>query len=479
MNNCRGSGSLLVQLGLLVVLLVLAGGILAPYFWNRTTDRQEAERQALQQLQASLHVTNSLGTPVTVQGVTGQVRADEAGRQEVRLSLALRGPRSEGLAEVVGARSTGPWTFTTLEVFLAREDKRIDVLAGRVVEIVEAIAPAARRSGDYPCVSTAAAFGSAPRIGDCTPPVPIAALEAGSVDRFDLDLRTGKFVLRQTDLLLTDGALQVPLTRTYTSQLWTSRDNAFGGNSTHDFDIAPVGRRNPYSFLHIVLPDGDFLYCPRISRGTGYADAVYRHSETASRFYKAVTRWDGTGWVTRLDDGSRLHFPEAYEARTMAQGAPTEMTDARGNTLRLIRGPLGILQEIRTPSGRSIRLEHDGGGRVVRAADDEGRSVDYRYSPAGLLSEVRYPGGRARHYTYAGDLLITVRDEAGQVLIHNEYEGPRVVRQDYSNGASHAMRYTMADSDEYATEATVVLPGGATRSFRTWDAAPEVIKDRR
>jgi hypothetical protein len=54
-----------------------------------------------------------------------------------------------------------------------------------------------------------------------------------------------------------------------------------------------------------------------------------------------------------------------------------------------------------------------------------------------------------------------------------------VVRQDYSNGASYAMRYAMTDNDEYATEATVVLPGGATRSFRTWDSAPEVIKDRR
>jgi len=163
----------------------------------------------------------------------------------------------------------------------------------------------------------------------------------------------------------------------------------------------------------------------------------------------------------------------------MAQGAPTEMIDARGNTLRLIRDRQCNRQEIRTPGGRSIRLDHDAGARVVRAADEEGRSVDYRYSPAGLLSEVRYPGGRARHYAYAGDLLSTVRDEAGRVLIHNEYQDQRVVRQDYSNGASYAMRYTMADNDEYSTGATVVLPGGATRSFRTWDSTPEVIKDRR
>jgi hypothetical protein len=53
------------------------------------------------------------------------------------------------------------------------------------------------------------------------------------------------------------------------------------------------------------------------------------------------------------------------------------------------------------------------------------------------------------------------------------------VRQDYANGTSYEMHYAMTDSAEYATEATVVLPGGATRSFRTWDSLPEIIQHRR
>jgi hypothetical protein len=115
----------------------------------------------------------------------------------------------------IGGRSGGRWKLTALEVFLPKEEKRVDVLVGRLVEldrdalveshtqasgvaeIVETVVPAAR-SGDYPCVSAPAVFGSAPRLGDCTPPIPIATLEAGPVDRFDVDLQTGKFVLRQT-----------------------------------------------------------------------------------------------------------------------------------------------------------------------------------------------------------------------------------------------------------------------------------------
>src|SRR5947209_7639466 len=152
-------------------------------------------------------------------------------------------------------------------------------------EDLRTTAPPARWNGEFSCLSTLATPGSRPRIATCPTADPITALKTGPVDRFDVDLRYGKFILRQTDLLLKDGGLQVPLTRTYTSQFWThrSRVHAFGRNSTHDFDVAPVGSRNPYLDLQLVLPDGDFLFFPRISRGGGYADAVYQHSETSSR----------------------------------------------------------------------------------------------------------------------------------------------------------------------------------------------------
>jgi YD repeat-containing protein len=486
-----------VQFALLVALLVVAGVLVAAYYWNRDTERQQAARQALLQIQSNDDVTRYLGTPVTLQGVTGQVKRDETGWQEVRLSMAIRGPRSEGLAEVVGGRGNERWKFTSLDVFLPKEEKRIDLVAGRVVEldrnafveahtqvaavaeIVQTSVPPARRSAEYPCVWTPATPGSAPRVGTCGPALPITALKAAPVDRFEVDLRFGKLVLRQTDLLLKDGDLRVPLTRTYTSDFWMGGVNAFGRNSTHDFDIAPVGGRNPYSWMMIVLPDGDFLHCARISKGTGYADAVYQHDETSSSFYKAVTRWDGKGWETRLDDGSRMHFPESYNARSIAQGAPTEMTDADGNTLQLVRDLQRSLREIVTPSGRRITLSLDGRGRVERARDDQGDSVEYRYNADGMLATVRHADGQARHYTYDDDLLTAVRDENDRPLVRNWYRSGRVVRQDYGNGESYEMRYRMAANGEYAEEATVVLAGGVTRSIPTGDSVPENVKHSR
>jgi len=99
--------------------------------------------------------------------------------------------------------------------------------------------------------------------------------QTGDVDRVEADLRYGNFVLRQTDLELND-VFDVPLNRSYRSNDWVHSNpvHAFGRNSNHPFDIAPVGTRNPYTYLLIDLEDGDLLYFDRISKGTGYSDAV-------------------------------------------------------------------------------------------------------------------------------------------------------------------------------------------------------------
>ncbi len=483
-----------VLFALLVAVVLATSALTLAHFWRRDTERQQAAQQALEQLRSNDAVTGYLGTPVTIQGISGQVKSDETGWQEVRLSMAVRGPRSEGLAEVVGGRSKGRWTFTALDLYLPKEEKRIDLIVGRVVEldrnafveahtqaaaipeIIQTVVPAARRSGAYPCVWSESARGRGPRIGECRFSVLTAMLRSDALDRFEVDLRSGKFVLRQTDLLLKDGPFTVPLTRTYSSDFWMGGVNAFGKNSTHDFDACPVGSRSPYTYLMIALPDADFLHFRRISKGTGYADAVYQHDETSSAFYKATTRWDGNGWETRLDDGSRIHFPESYHAKSIAQAAATEVTDAEGNTLRLVRDGQRNLREIVTPGGRRITFTHDPQTRVVRALDDDGHSVEYAYNADGMLLSVRHSDGRARHYTYDGELMTAVRDERDRILVRNAYRAGQVVRQEYGNGESYEIRYRMAANERYADQATVVLPGGATRSILTGDSVAESFK---
>jgi hypothetical protein len=91
--------------------------------------------------------------------------------------------------------------------------------------------------------------------------------------------------------------------------------SCIGRNSNHSYDIAPRGSRWPYTFITLVLEDSDFLYFKRISDGTGYADAVFMHTETSTPFYKATIAWNGNGWTLRLADGTEVRFPESYNAK--------------------------------------------------------------------------------------------------------------------------------------------------------------------
>jgi len=95
-------------------------------------------------------------------------------------------------------------------------------------------------------------------------------VHAGVVDQFEVDLRSGAFVLRQSDLYLND-VIEVPLTRSYNSRDWMAKNrvHAFGRNSNHPYDIAPLGSRNPYTYQMIALEDGDFIYFDRISKAQG------------------------------------------------------------------------------------------------------------------------------------------------------------------------------------------------------------------
>jgi len=226
----------------------------------------------------------------------------------------------------------------------------------------------------------------------------------------------------------------------------------------------------------IVLPDGDFLHFRRISRGGGYADAVYQHSETSSRFYGALTSWTGNGWETRLADGSRIRFPESYNAQNMARGAPTQILEPNGNTVLLIRDAQRNLKEIRTSEGHWIKLLYDDQARVVRAEDHEQHWVTYGYNTDGMLVDVKHSDGSARRYSYVGDLLTWVRDETGRVLIHNWYRNSRVVRQDYSNGDTYRIDYHVTGNNHYADDATVVLSTGSIRSFRTDASVAQSLK---
>jgi YD repeat-containing protein len=328
--------------------------------------------------------------------------------------------------------------------------------------------------GKFPCLLASVTNSVAePQLSQCDLPIQ----HSGPTDQFEVDLRYGNFILRQSDLQISD-VFDVPLTRTYNSSgdLHSNPVHSFGRNASHPYDISPVGSRYPYTYQMLVLEDGNFIYFPRVSEGTSYADAVYQHTETATDFYKAVTHWNGNGWTTWRADGSAIVFPEAYNAKNAAQGAAIGMRDAAGNKLQLIRDDERNLQEIRTPHKRSIKFQYDDQSRIIRAEDDRGGWTEYHYDDYGMLTDAISSSGHARHYSYNFDLMTQIEDETHHVLLRNWYDNKALVRQDFGNGQIYSFTYTPSGSGSYAEAVDVTFPSGVTTRVETGSAVPDAVK---
>jgi YD repeat-containing protein len=349
--------------------------------------------------------------------------------------------------------------------------------SARVLELLNRTdAPPPTMDGSHPCVfEDVGQTDPPPQIGKCNLPTTLS----GPVDRFEADLRYGSFVLRQTDLYVKD-IFDVPLTRTYNSGDWVGSNpvHAFGKFANHPFDISPFGSRFPYTEQMLVFEDGDFLYLPRVSEGTSFQDAIYQHTETSTSFYKAVTAWNGNGWTTWRTDGFAMVFPEAYNAKNMAQGAATEMRDADGNRLQLIRDGRRNLLEIRTPHKHWIKFQYDDQARIIRADDDQKRWSQYAYDGLGMLTDVTIYSGQKRHYSYNGDLMTTIQDENQRVLLRNTYNGRFLSAQDFGNGQVYSYSYSPSASGTYAETVEVTLPDGTTTRLGTGDSVSAKVRQQ-
>jgi len=289
------------------------------------------------------------------------------------------------------------------------------------------------------------------------------------VNEFAVDLHSGRFILRQTDLFVPD-VMPLSLTRTYIT--WDYHSRAFGVGANHPYDICPTGTRFPYTYQNLNLEDGYEVYMPRISKGTSYADAVFRHSQTASEFYGAQDAWNGNGWTLTLRDGRKITFPEAYFAKNFAQGAPIEMLDADGHSIQLRRDKVRNLKELLSPGGHTITFKYDSANRIIEADDDAGHIRKYSYDTSGHLeivsdgSRVLYRLEYQRLMNEAGYdpwLLAAILDGDWHVILRNKYLSGRVSEQKLEDGEVYRYEYQLKGRDVLRT--TVILPSGERKVF--------------
>jgi RHS repeat-associated protein len=278
-----------------------------------------------------------------------------------------------------------------------------------------------------------------------------------------VDLGTGLFVLRKTDLYVS-GVLPLALTRTYRPGDTASRP--FGIGTTHPYAIF-LWSAQQYTEADLVLPDGGRIHYVRITPGTGITDdMIFEHTSTPTVFYKSrITRRPGqAGWYLTLRNGTVYHFGE---------NAPLQYIEDRyGNRITLSWTVLGNINitRVAAPGNRWIDFTYDQLNHITRAQDQAGRAVVYAYDVSGRLATVTDLNGGVTSYTYdTTHRMLTLTDARGIRFLTNEYDaGGRVKKQTQADQTTYQFSYTL-DGAGKVTQADVTDPRGAVRrvSFST------------
>lgn len=317
----------------------------------------------------------------------------------------------------------------------------------------------------YPCfIAEPSKLGSSNRtlwaaeVRQCMP----SLHDDAAIEQYEVDLRSGKFILRKTDLFVAD---DMPLAITRAYGIWDTHSYAFGVGSSQPYDIFPYGSRNPYSYMELALPDGDSLFYARVTEGVSYADAVFEHRGTPdSIFSQSQIFWSRDHWDFHLKNGLLYRFPEAYFSKRGAEGALVAIRDGAGREISLLRDPARNLIELRSPHRHWIRLDYDRQNRIQLATDDGDHSVRYSYDGEGRLTEVD-GNGEAWRYAYDKDGMSEVQDSRSQTLLEIGYRNGRVESIKFVNGPTYRFDYLLNKRRNIA-ETRVEYPAGKFTVFK-------------
>jgi RHS repeat-associated protein len=277
----------------------------------------------------------------------------------------------------------------------------------------------------------------------------------GSSGGDPIDLGTGLFVYRKTDLTLRD-VIPIDLTRVY--RPGDSTSHAFGIGASMAYDMFNVGDNSNspegYTFQDLILADGGRIHFQRTSPCTGtngycdFTNAVYEQKSSPTGWFGATIKYQSCSpngiWTLTTKDGSVLCFRDSGASNNARVAAVIGIQDRYGNALTLTRDSNFNLTQITSSHGRWIHLTYDGANRVIQANDNIGRVVSYSYDSGGRLTRVVDANGGVWNYSYdAFNQMLSIQDPRGIFYLTNRYDANgRVIKQTQADNSVFTFSYT-------------------------------------
>jgi RHS repeat-associated protein len=294
-----------------------------------------------------------------------------------------------------------------------------------------------------------------------------------------VDLGTGLFVDRQTDLTVPD-VMPLAVTRTYRQGDTVSR--AFGVGTSLGYAMNLWSEHRFYE-ADLVLPDGGRVHFRRTSPAdpTTFRGAAFVADPTPTEFQGSTLVWNSNGWDLRLVDGTTYVFGD--EAPLQA------IRDKFGNTTTITRAPdpadtngivraKGPITHVTSPNGNWLAFSYDTAGHVKTVTDNVGRQVSYTYKGDNLQT-VTDPTGAVTTYGFnTAGRLATISSPRGNTYLTNEYDtAGRVHKQTQADGGTFTFDYTVG-ADGKITATQVTDPNGHVRKV-TFNTAGFPVSDTR
>jgi YD repeat-containing protein len=228
-----------------------------------------------------------------------------------------------------------------------------------------------------------------------------------------------------------------------------------------------IGDGERFSWAALILADGGRIYFDRVSEGTSWADARFRHTKTTSSFWDSTLEWSDSRWLMRFKDGSEAVF-QACSPTGGNICSIVERRTADGHRILYRRDASGQLLAIES-GAETIMLDYDQQRRIVEARHSNGERVMYTYDDEGRLSRVAASDGTIRTYTYGPrHEMLTIR-EPGWFIENWFDESGRCIRQTtYVDDRSEALTLTFSYSknDRAGTQTNVVQYDGTRTRYQ-------------
>jgi YD repeat-containing protein len=276
--------------------------------------------------------------------------------------------------------------------------------------------------------------------------------------RWNVDYATGVFSHCQPDFYIGD-SIPINLTRIYLNRY---ESEAFGVGMSASYDMFLTGDADRFTYLDLIMPNGQQFHFKRISPGASWAGSVFRcdpagNDPPKSTFPGARLWWNGNGWSLRLTDGTLMKFPAVRGTIRPGQGALLSIENGYGDVLTIKRDRNGNILEITSPHGASVILTHDKKDRITSGTDSFANTVTYSYDDFDRLVAVRDSREGITRYSYnAGNNLVKVTKPDGAAWIQVAYDPQgRVVNMFFEGGSS--CRYAYKTDPQGAIAAVDVL----------------------